>query len=358
MAVCLPLPAPGGTGKPEVVPLKTTSEQVLVVDDEPQICEMILDGLALQGFSCKAVNEGLQAKQLLRDGSFAVLVTDVAMPGISGLDLLAHVRSSLPHCKVILVTGVPGADLIADALTLGAYDYLPKPVDMDQLIQSVGRALGDTSSYQYLPRRAAKAIEMESRVLQASLESIRALAQAVEAKDPYTRRHSEQVAHYAVHLGAHMKAEPAALESLRIAALLHDIGKIGTPDHILTKAGELTKEEFSLIRQHPLLGSEILEHISMFAKEARLVRHHHENWDGAGYPDGLAGEAIPWGARVINVADSMDAMLMKRTYKAAYPVTKMLSELEACAGKQFDPTIATAAIEWCNSRPEELILPH
>lgn len=335
----------------------TGAEQVLVVDDEPQVCEMILDGLATQGFSCRAVTQGLQAKHLLNEQGFAVLVTDVAMPEMSGLDLLAYVRRSLPGCKVILITGVPGTQILADALTLGAYDYLRKPLDIDQLTQSVGRALGDSSGCQYLSLRAAKAIEMEDHARKVSLESIRALVHAVEAKDPYTRRHSEQVAHYAAHLAGYLGAAPADLESIRIAALVHDIGKIGIPDDVLTKVGPLSDEEFSLVSKHPLLGSQILENISAFSSEARLVRYHHENWDGRGYPEGLAGEAIPWGSRIINLGDSMDAMLMKRTYKDPYPVTKMLLELQACAGKQFDPAMAAAAIEWSRSYPEELILP-
>ena len=129
------------------------------------------------------------------------------------------------------------------------------------------------------------------------------------------------------------------------------------PDYILTKPSHLTEEEFNLICRHPVLGSEILQNISMFASEARLVRHHHEKWNGMGYPDGLAEERIPLGSRIINVADSMDAMLMQRTYKGAYSVEMMLSELVRCSGVQFDPQIAQVAVQWCQSNPDSLILP-
>jgi putative nucleotidyltransferase with HDIG domain len=200
-------------------------------------------------------------------------------------------------------------------------------------------------------------MEFRDQAARASLDSVLALVRAVEAKDAYTRRHSEQVAHYATSMAAAMGLPKTQVESIRIAALLHDIGKIGVPDHILTKAGPLTEDEFQHIRRHPALGAEILGTIGLFKAESLLVRHHHERWDGLGYPDGLAGEESPLGARVIMVADCIDAMLMERTYKKCYSVEKMLGELTRCAGTQFDPKIAAAALAWCQSHPEALFLP-
>lgn len=206
-------------------------------------------------------------------------------------------------------------------------------------------------------RFAADALESKSQTRQALLDSVRALAQAVEAKDPYTRRHSEQVAHYAVSLAAAMGVSEAVVESIRVASLLHDIGKIGVPDNILTKRGALTEEEFKYIRRHPALGADILGNVALFSQEAQIIRHHHERWDGKGYPDGLAGEESPLASRIINVADCMDAMLMERTYKQGYPVETMLHEMARCAGTQFDPRIATAAVQWCRMNSDKLILP-
>jgi HD-GYP domain-containing protein (c-di-GMP phosphodiesterase class II) len=148
-----------------------------------------------------------------------------------------------------------------------------------------------------------------------------------------------------------------ALESTRVASLLHDIGKIGVPDFVLTKPGPLTDEEFQYIRRHPALGSDILASITLFGSEAAMVRYHHERWDGKGYPDGLTGEESPLISRIIQVADCIDAMLMDRTYKKGYPVEKMLFELTRCAGTQFDPKIAVAAQAWCQSHQETLFLP-
>jgi len=318
---------------------------------------MIRDGLAVSGFHCVALTEAAQAKRRLEDRNFTVMVADVLMPEVSGLDLLEYARRSQPACKVILITGRTDTHNVAEALRLGAYDYIQKPFDISRLVDVVSNAAAEAGRGSHLTVRAAQAIEMESKCRIASLDGTRALAHAVEAKDPYTRRHSEQVTHYAVHIAQHCELTEPEIESIRIAALLHDIGKIGVPDHILTKPGPLTPGEFRQIQRHAVLGAEILEDISMFTGEACLVRHHHERWDGQGYPDNLSGNEIPVGARVINLADSMDTMLMQRTYKAAFTVERMLDELRRCRGAQFDPELADAAIDFCRTFPEKMILP-
>jgi putative nucleotidyltransferase with HDIG domain len=202
------------------------------------------------------------------------------------------------------------------------------------------------------------AAELSPQARQALLDFVRALVRTVEAKDAYTRRHSEQVAHYAVNLARVLVLPETTVESIRVASLLHDIGKIGVPDRVLTKSGRLTDEEFEHIRRHPALGAEILANIPLFRREAQLVRHHHERWDGRGYPDGLAGQESPLASRIIQVADCIDAMLMERTYKKGYPVADMLGELIRCSGTQFDPQVAAAALQWCRSNPDKLILPN
>ena len=330
---------------------------VLIVDDEPAVCSVIQGGLRNRGIPTTVCTQGVEAKQLLADRVFGVLIADITMPDIDGMELLAHAKETSPDCKVILITGYPSTDRLAKALSLGAYEFFAKPFSIGALADTVIRAVGDDSASDELPVRAARAMEMKDQMAGVTLESIRALTRAVEAKDPYTHRHSEQVAHYAAHLSEWLGMEEERIESIRIASLLHDIGKIGVPDAVLTKPGGLTEDEFDLVRQHPALGAEILQHISRFAVEAMLVRHHHENWDGTGYPDRLTGEEIPYGARVINVADSVDAMLMKRTYKDAYSVERMIDELRRCAGTQFCPDIALAAIDWCESNPEKILKP-
>lgn len=338
--------------------------QILIIDDEPEVCDFISNVLEPQGFDCICQTGAVAAKQMLEEHNFDVIICDITMPKINGLEILSFVKERNPYCNVILVTGFSSTEYLAFALSLGAYDFIEKPIDINRLIEAVSNAAGsEVAGPKKLPAqagltvRAAKALKFADEARQASLESILALARAVEAKDPYTRRHSEYVRHYAGNLAEHVKLSHEEIESIQVAALLHDIGKIGIPDYILTKPGPLTGEEFELIKQHPVLGSEILQNISIFATEANIVRHHHECWDGSGYPDGLSEANIPLGARIIAIADSMDAMLMERIYKRSLTVQRMLSELECGSCSQFDPNLASAAIEWCKLNPHLLVLP-
>jgi len=336
--------------------VKISPANVLVVDDDPQVCSLIHDSLSHNGFKCTFASRTEHAKQLISDSNFDVIVADILMPDTTGLDLLAYTKTVAPDCKVILITGASNTFYLAEALTLGAYDYFQKPFDIAQLSETITKATTEASHNTHLVTRAANAMQSEPYLRRISLESIRALIRAVEAKDPYTRRHSEQVTHYAMNLAKFMVVPPDFMETIRIAALVHDVGKIGVPDHILTKAGPLTKEEYMQVCTHPVLGAEILENISVFAEEARLVKYHHECWDGTGYPDGLKGEAIPLGSRILNVCDSIDAMLMRRTYKEPYSLKRVVDELRRCAGTQFDPSITAAAVEWIDKHPDKVIL--
>jgi len=335
---------------------ETEQVRVLVVDDEPQICALIGEELSEHGFVCLEAQEADRARAVIDSQPPDVMIADIRMPRISGLELLAYAKKHAPRCRVVLITGNYSRQYVAQALLLGAYDYIEKPLNTCELVEVVAKAVNGGANTPVLVDRAATAMEMNSQVRRASLDSVTALARAVEAKDPYTRRHSEHVARYAVHLAQEMGLPASTVESIETAALLHDIGKIGVPDHILAKPGPLTDEEFQHIRRHPALGANILASITLFGDEAKLVRYHHETWDGEGYPDGLTGEESPVGSRIIQVADSMDAMLMHRTYKKGYSVEKMLGELVRCSGTQFAPEVTVAAVQWCRTCPEKLIL--
>lgn len=332
-------------------------DRVLVVNDDPSVCRCLQAELAACGLACRTASNTVEAIRLVGEFPFRAVVTDITMPEVNGLELLAYTRRTRPDCRVILVTGSSRREYLAQAIMLGAYDYLDQPVDPAELAALVSRAVGEEDHPPPLPQRAAAAIEAARHVKMAALESVRALVRAVEAKDHYTRRHSEQVAFYAVSLAEGQGLPEATVECIRTAALLHDVGKIGVPDRVLTKAGPLNDREFAFIRRHPELGADILANITVFGREAELVRHHHENWDGTGYPHGLAGEETPLGARVIQAADCLDAMLMERTYKPSLPLPAVMGEFRRCAGSQFDPRLAAAAIDWCRAHPELLFLP-
>ena len=222
------------------------------------------------------------------------------------------------------------------------------------VVKYVEGMLSTNDDNKFHDRRATSGPNYLKRIL---IEAISALTRTVEAKDPYTRKHSDHVAFYAEHLAKFINLDKKDVEAIRIAGLLHDIGKIAVPDAILTKPGKLSKEEFNFIRRHPEIGSAIVENITYMKDESNLILHHHERWDGKGYPVGLRGEQIPLGARILAIADSIDAMLMERTYRRAYTIDEMLAELRRCAGSQFDPNLAQQAILWCKQNPTLLIQP-
>ncbi len=203
----------------------------------------------------------------------------------------------------------------------------------------------------HFDRLATDTLAPHVRSRSTDVESTRAMVAAVDARDPYTRSHSVSVAVHAVAIARRMGLSPAEVESLRKAALLHDVGKIGVPDAILTKPGPLTPEEFNTVKRHPEIAIEILGHLSVLADQLPAILHHHERFDGRGYPAGLKGEAIPLGARILAVADALDTMLSQRTYKPAYNVDQVRAELIAGSGRQFDPTVARAALALLDERP-------
>lgn len=331
--------------------------RILVVDDEPQVCSLIRQQLLELGLESCAVTESRQAEELLSTRRFELVIADVRMPDIDGMQLLTHARQQVPGCKVVMITGGSTQQYLTQALALGAYDYIEKPINAEEFAALIGRALKAEDGISELSVRAAEAIRLSNQSRQTAFDSVRSLVHTVEAKDPHTREHSEHVALYATSLATDMDLPATDVESIRVASLLHDIGKIGVPDHVLTKPGPLTEEEFELIRRHPTLGADILSHMAVFEQEARIIRYHHEDWNGKGYPCNLAGERIPLGSRIIRVCDAMDAMLMERTYKTSYPVEHMLDELTRASGSQFDPSIARQAILWCRTTPDKLIVP-
>ncbi len=327
-------------------------ENILIVDDDPLVCGLIRREMGRRGLGCSMTTKPVEAIEILDSHSIRVLITDICMPGMSGLDLLAHVKRNGIDCKTIVITGMPRVDYLAESISLGAHDFMPKPCDFDMLAESIRRALGESNSIESLSIRAARAIQEQTQVHEVSLEAALALARAVEAKDIYTQRHAEQVTYLSVCIAEQAGLGTELIESIRLAAMLHDIGKIGIPDRILLKPAKLTEDEFELIKTHPVVGAEILERISVFSDLAQFVRHHHENWNGTGYPDSLKGEQLPLGARVLRLADSIDAMFAARSYKTPYTLEKVEEELHLGSGKLFDPELCGIAIQWCKSNPQ------
>lgn len=333
--------------------------RVLVVDDDPGIARMVDRRLRRVGYECIMAASGEEALAQLDQGSFDLVVTDVYMPGMSGLDLVRRLKSEKPSMQVIVMTAQTEIETAVEALRLNADDYLLKPFDIEQLAHSVDRSiehrdllLENREYRQHLERRVREQAERLERLY---LAGIRSLVTALEAKDARTRGHSDRVTFYASEIARHLGG--LDLHALAVGSQLHDIGKIGTRDDVLRKPGSLTKAERDHIRQHPLIGVRILAPILDDETQLAVVRSHHERWDGQGYPDGLAGEETPLVARVVAVADTLDAITSPRAYRPARSWQAALSEIADGRGTQFDPRVAEACLDVLGERPAGAVVP-
>ncbi|MFP4417219.1 MAG: HD domain-containing phosphohydrolase [Fibrobacterota bacterium] len=478
----------------------TRESKLLIVDDEKSICDILVFYLRNKGYTVYQAGCGEEAIDILKKNSIDLVLSDIKMPGISGVDLLKWIKENRRQTPVLITTGFPTLDTAIEALKLGAFDYLTKPFHLEEIGEKIKRALTNRqleeenllfsrlvslhevtkvlssthaanelnhrfldysrkitradggsvmlcdygnqlnvaiSSQNYPDRfwkqnafsRAAEwAIEnhepvaidrnvnglaaglvplpsgIESLLVfplqtpkrtlgvlnlvrtsgrkpfssvdfeiinvlasQASisientrlyynirdnyLKTVRGFALAVEAKDQYTHGHSENVMKYTVILAKHIGLTSKEMEQIKYAGLLHDIGKIGVAESILNKPGRLSLEEFEEIKKHPDLGARIISNVPFLKSLVPMIRHHHEFYDGKGYPDGIAGEAIPFGARILSVADAFEAMTSNRPYRKSMPLTTAYDILIKEKGKQFDPDIVSAFLEIMKKEP-------
>jgi putative nucleotidyltransferase with HDIG domain len=322
----------------------------LIVDDEPTVSDILARRLAKEGYVCIKANNGKEALQYFYKDAFSLVISDMKMPEMNGLELLRKLKAVSPKITVIMITAFPEIDMAVEAMRLGAYDFLTKPVTLDLVVLSVRKALEKKrleeevelyhKNLELLVEERTSKLQYAYRVLKKSyLDSVKVLAEAIDAKDPYTRGHSDRVRKMSIKIATHLGFAEDQLENLEYGALLHDIGKIGIKDEILQKQGALTPEEYHYIQEHPLIGVKILEDVDYFRDKVRMIRHHHEHFDGSGYPDGLTGEAIPIEARIIAVPDAFDAMTSMRPHREAMSLEEVLSEMKRCSGKQFDPKV-------------------
>jgi len=323
-------------------------ERILVVDDEEVICNVLERRLTREGYSCTTANNGKEALNHFYKNSFSLIISDMKMPEMTGVELLQKVKAIDPKMKMIMVTAYPDIDLAVNAMRLGAYDFIIKPADLDLIVMSVKKALEskrleeEIEAYhnrmeELVEERTAKLQQSYRTLKKAHLDSVKVLAEAIDAKDPYTRGHSDRVKRMSLAIAKKMGFSEERLENLEYGALLHDIGKIGIKDEVLQKQGPLSNEEYQYIREHPLIGVKIVEGVEFFKDKIPMIRHHHEHYDGRGYPDGLSGEAIPLEARIISLPDAFDAMTSARPHRGVMPLQNVLAELEKCKGRQFDP---------------------
>ncbi len=325
-----------------------TPETILIVDDEQIVSDVISKSLQTEGYVCEIADCAEKALELLAEKDYSLIISDINMPGKSGIELLAIVRKDYPTVAVIMVTAVDDRKTALQALQLGAYGYVIKPFDLNEIAISVANALErrrlSLESKEYETR-----LENDVRTRMADInrreeEICLRLTAACEFRDEETGSHIRRLGLYASVLAEELGWPSKAVDEIRIAAPMHDIGKIGVPDNILLKQGKLTAEEFEVIKMHTIIGGKILSgsEISLLKMARDIALSHQEKWDGSGYPYGLKGEDIPESARIVAVIDVYDALVHKRVYRPALSEGEAIQIMSQDKGTHFDPRVFDA----------------
>ena len=329
--------------------------RILIVDDEETIRLALRKFLRSRGYEVEIAGSADDALQILNNDSFSLMLCDVRMPGMTGVQLVPQARERDQDIAIIMLTAVNDAATATEVLSSGATDYLIKPVELADLQQAVDRALhkrAELIEQRRLDKLIREEVALRTAELEREKESLRlmsvsiaeTLINAMEAKDLYLRGHSQRVAELAGELAEELGLDHTVCDDLRVAGRLHDVGKIGIREAILNKPDRLTSEEFDHVKRHVQIGLDILAPLFHIKKPLNYVEHHHERWDGGGYPRGLSGEEIPLGARILCAADTFDALTSKRAYREPLAPMAAIEHLRVDSGKQFDPCVYEALI--------------
>jgi len=338
-----------GSGSPA-----SAKPRILVVDDEETIRDSIARYLSARGFHTKTEDSAASALARLSQEHFEVMLCDVRMPLMSGLDVLPHALRLDGDLAVVMLTGVNDAGTATDALSQGAMDYLVKPVELAELERAVERAAHrrgleiERRNVEWVIREEValrtEELEKEKRSLRSLTVSIaQTLINAMEAKDVYLRGHSQRVAELAASVAESLDLDVDTVENVRLAGRLHDVGKIGVREDILNKPGPLTPEEFAHVKDHVRIGMDILAPLSHMPVALEFVHEHHEHYDGSGYPRGLVGEQITIGGRILAACDAFDAITSRRAFREAKDASETIAYLESgYVGRLLDPEVFEA----------------
>jgi len=327
-----------------------TPDRILVIDDEDELRDFVATGLELNDFQVDQAANGEAALEMITQSDYDCVVSDIEMPILSGVELLKTITLTHEVLPVIMLTGVKNLKTAIEVMRLGAQDYLMKPINIDELVLAVRKAV----EYKHLREQNRKLIK-ENELYQHQLEnmvtkrteqlekaifgSLAILAAAIEAKDQYTRGHSNRVRLISMELAKYIAISEKDLTILEYGAMLHDVGKIGVRDKVLLKDGHLSDEEYYHIMSHPSIGANIVKDIQFYEPMISCIKYHHEKYNGTGYPDKLRGEEIPLLARIISVADTYDAMTSTRPYRNALSKENAITILQEIRNIQLDPVI-------------------
>lgn len=325
--------------------------QILVVDDKKTNL-MLAEKILQQEFNVSKAQSGMEAIAFLEKNVVDLILLDLHMPDMNGFEVMAAIRNNekiLSDIPIIFLTADDDKAMEVKSFKEGAQDFIAKPFVPEIMVQRVRRVIQldklQKNLQNEVEKQTRKAEEKKRQFQRLSIQVMQSLAGAIDAKDKYTKGHSQRVAMYAMEIAKRYGYDDEKQENIYFAGILHDIGKIGISDEIINKTGKLTDEEYEIIKTHPVIGGEILSNISEIPNIAVGARWHHERYDGKGYPDGLKGKDIPELARIIGVADAYDAMTSKRSYRDVLSQEIVRGEIEKGIGTQFDPEFAKIMLE-------------
>src|SRR5579884_4213755 len=340
-------------------------ERILVVDDESPIREIVSAMLRSAGYRTSTATNGVDALRVLAGEKFDLMLSDMMMPELDGRTLLHEVHQQYADLPVVMVTAVHDIQIALESIRMGAYDYLLKPFEREQLLTTVRRALDhnrlklENRAYQQNLETLVAARTEQLRTAMNDIErsydiTLEALGDALDLKDAETEGHSKRVTAFTIALARAMGLSGEKIRVIARGAFLHDIGKMAIPDAILRKPGALTPEETEIMREHCFRGYQMLKKIPFLSEAAEIVYAHQERYDGTGYPRGLSGQDIPLGARIFSVADTLDAITSDRPYRAAQSIQVAREEVARFSGRQFDPDVVRVFMEMPDTIWEDL----
>lgn len=348
------------------------TKNILLIDDEQSVRELVKIYLQKAGYKVLEAEDGTESFDILDSISkdIGIVICDINMPKVSGIQVLEYITQKHKTIPVVMLTAITDTDMVVKAMQKGAFDFIPKPFDRGKLIFSIEKAFErkklleenlrlEIENEEYKKKLEEKVTEKTKELYQKNLElehlhselkiayrsSIKVLAESIEAKDAYTRGHCTRVRDYSIKIAQKLNFDKEQLEILEYGALLHDVGKIGINENILNKPGSLTPEEFEQVKQHTIIGVNILKEVDFFKPILPIIRSHHEFHNGEGYPDKIKGEEIPLMARIVHIADAFDAMSTDRPYHKGMDIKEAINELKKFKGSQFDPKLVDIFID-------------
>lgn len=329
--------------------------KIIAVDDEEGIIDSLSIFLKRSGYEFTGVTDPMEAVEKIKNEHFDLMILDFIMTPVHGDQVVEEIRKFNKELYILLLTG--HKDLAPPLETIKRLDiqgYCEKSDKFDQLLLLIESGIKSIAQMNEIKKINEELKNTNDMLEKAYLENIQTLRYTVEAKDTYTRGHSDRVSEISVLIGKKLNLSEEDLRILKIGGLFHDIGKIGVPDSILLKESKLTDNEYSEIKNHPSIGAHILSTATIFKDIIPIVKHHHERYDGNGYPGQLKGEEIPYMARIASIADSFDAMTSRRTYRDSLPIETVIAEFERCKGTQFDPEITDVFLDILRNHYEDI----